>query len=83
MALFSWKERPKKIPKPDPRPGDRRIVNRFVIIRKIAGEWRALGHELIEQEYVYYHHNEDGTYLKWKAVAWVDPPPSITLKGRS
>ena len=67
MALFTCKEGQ---PRTGPAVGDKRTVKRPVLIRKVAGEWRALGIERIDQEFGYSHATEDRLVYCWHDMAW-------------
>ena len=76
MSLFVWQDSKK----PDPVKGQKRIVLRLILSpRLIAGEWRWLGLEYIEQEYQVEEsldYDQCGglyttTNSKWVDHAWV------------
>lgn len=69
-----WTKRPAK---PSPKPGDARVVRRFLLLpRCVSGEYRWLEWAQVKQEafmgWAFVPDIPSHEVLKWRDVAWAD-----------
>jgi hypothetical protein len=76
-AMFAW---PERISRPSPKVGDRRTVNRLLVLpKKLQREWRWLGLEQIVQEFQRYRacppEMKAMDVVGWRDICWADDQP--------